>query len=610
MLYALTDFYISGDYLYRVQLDDNEIVHQFKGESPVKTLIFLLKDQKKNVLLAVLFFSIKHSPSWFIPLITANLIDIVVQKRGMVEFSLNSAALILVVLQNFPTNILYVRYLAMAVRDVENRLRSALVVRMQQLSIGYYQKTNAGALQTKVVRDVENIEQMLRHMSDGGLAAINSFMGAVIITAIRVPSFLIFFLLVAPIASLAIIRMRRSLNEYNEDFRNEIERMSSRVNEMTTLLPVTRAHGLEASALGTMRDSFSSVKSAGLRLDKINGKFNAAAWVTFQMANVLCLILSAYFAMTGRYGISVGDVVLLTSYFGMLIGSVILLASLAPAIAKGLSSVRSLSEVLESPDLEINQGKVEVKDVVGQIGFDHVEFTYPTNHKPSLTDISFSATPGRMIALVGPSGSGKSSLINLVIGFLRPTAGKITLDGKDMQGLDLRTMRKHLSVVPQESVLFDGTIFENIAYGLSDVHIDDVEQALKAANAWDFVSAFDLGVNTIVGERGARLSGGQRQRLAIARALIRNPRILILDEATSALDSESEKLIQSALKHLMSNRTTFVVAHRLSTIKEAHLILVLDEGRIVQSGRHDELRNVEGLYQRLCDAQSFITDEG
>jgi ATP-binding cassette subfamily B protein len=610
LLYALTDFYISGDYLYRVQLDDNEIVHQFKGESPVKTLIFLLKDQKKNVLLAVLFFSIKHSPSWFIPLITANLIDIVVQKKGMVEFSLNSAALILVVLQNFPTNILYVRYLAMAVRDVENRLRSALVVRMQQLSIGYYQKTNAGALQTKVVRDVENIEQMLRHMSDGGLAAINSFMGAVIITAIRVPSFLIFFLLVAPIASLAIIRMRRSLNEYNEDFRNEIERMSSRVNEMTTLLPVTRAHGLEASALGTMRDSFSSVKSAGLRLDKINGKFNAAAWVTFQMANVLCLILSAYFAMTGRYGISVGDVVLLTSYFGMLIGSVILLASLAPAIAKGLSSVRSLSEVLESPDLEINQGKVEVKDVVGQIGFDHVEFTYPTNHKPSLTDISFSATPGRMIALVGPSGSGKSSLINLVIGFLRPTAGKITLDGKDMQGLDLRTMRKHLSVVPQESVLFDGTIFENIAYGLSDVHIDDVEQALKAANAWDFVSAFDLGVNTIVGERGARLSGGQRQRLAIARALIRNPRILILDEATSALDSESEKLIQSALKHLMSNRTTFVVAHRLSTIKEAHLILVLDEGRIVQSGRHDELRNVEGLYQRLCDAQSFITDEG
>ena len=592
-----------------VQIDENEIVHHFRGESPIKTLLFLMQNQRRNILLAILFFSIKHSPSWFIPLITANLIDAVVQKQGFLTLALNSAALIIVVLQNFPTNLLYVHYLAKAVRDIENRLRSALVVRMQQLSIGFYQRTNAGALQTKVVRDVENIEQMLRHMSDGGLAAINSFMGAVIITAVRVPSFLVFFLLVAPIASIAIIRMRRSLNEFNEDFRGEIERMSSRVNEMTTLLPVTRAHGLESRALGTMRESFSSVKAAGLRLDKINGKFNAAAWVTFQMANVLCLILSAYFAMNDMYGISAGDVVLLTSYFGMLIGSVILLASLAPAIAKGLSSVRSLSEVLESPDLEINQGKKSVDTVIGDIVFNDVEFTYSTNHKPSLNGISFSASPGKMIALVGPSGSGKSTLINLIIGFLRPTGGMITLDGENMQNLDLRTMRRSLSVVPQESVLFDGTIFENIAYGLSDVTADEIEDALRVANAWDFVNAFELGIHTVVGERGARLSGGQKQRLAIARALIRNPRILILDEATSALDSESEKLIQSALKNLMRDRTTFVVAHRLSTIKEAHLILVLEDGVIVQSGRHDDLRSTPGLYQRLCDAQSFISEE-
>ena len=596
-------------YFVGVQIDENEIVHHFKGESPIKTLLFLMQDQRKNILLAIIFFSIKHSPSWFIPLITANLIDVVVQKQGLVTLALNSAALVIVVLQNFPTNLLYVHYLAKAVRDIENRLRSALVVRMQQLSIGFYQRTNAGALQTKVVRDVENIEQMLRHMSDGGLAAINSFMGAVIITAVRVPSFLVFFLLVAPIASIAIIRMRRSLNDFNEDFRSEIERMSSRVNEMTTLLPVTRAHGLESRALGTMRESFSSVKTAGLRLDRINGKFNAAAWVTFQMANVLCLILSAYFAMNGMYGISAGDVVLLTSYFGMLIGSVILLASLAPAIAKGLSSVRSLSEVLESPDLEINQGKKSVEKVTGAVLFKDVEFTYSTNHKPSLTGISFSAEPGKMIALVGPSGSGKSTLINLIIGFLRPTSGSITLDGENMQNLDLRSMRKALSVVPQESVLFDGSIFENIAYGLSGVTAEEMESALRVANAWDFVSSFELGVHTIVGERGARLSGGQKQRLAIARALIRNPRILILDEATSALDSESEKLIQSALKNLMQDRTTFVVAHRLSTIKEAHLILVLDDGRIVQSGRHEDLRNTPGLYQRLCDAQSFISEE-
>jgi ATP-binding cassette, subfamily B, bacterial len=589
-----------------MQVDDSELVHQFKGESPIRTLRYLLSGQRKNVALAIVFFSIKHSPSWLIPVITANLIDIVVQRKSVTDLAINSAFLIFVVTQNFPTNLLYVRFLAIAIRETENRLRSALVARMQQLSIGYYQKTNAGALQTKVVRDVENIEQMLRHMSDGGLAALNGLAGAIIVTAIRVPNFLIFFILVAPLASITIIRLRKSLNEYNEDFRSQVEQMSSRVNEMTTLLAVTRAHGLERRAVGRMKDSFASVQVAGLKLDRINGRFNAAAWVTFQLANVFCLILSAYFALNNQFGISAGDVVLLTANFGMLIGSIILLASLAPAIAKGVASITSLGEVLESPDLEINQGKRIVDQVDGVIEFKDVSFTYPTNHKPTLNHITFSASPGKMVALVGPSGSGKSTLINLVIGFLRPSQGSICIDGADNKDLDLRTVRKFLSVVPQESVLFDGTIAENISYGLSDVSTQEIEKALKDANAWDFVHAFDDGVETIVGERGARLSGGQRQRLAIARALIRNPRILILDEATSALDSESEKMIQVALSPLMKNRTTFVVAHRLSTVQEADQILVLDEGKIVESGTHSELVSKQGLYRHLYDAQSFI----
>lgn len=589
-----------------MQVDDSELVHQFKGESPIRTLRYLISGQRKNVALAIVFFSIKHSPSWLIPVITANLIDIVVQRKSVTDLAINSAFLIFVVTQNFPTNLLYVRFLAIAIRETENRLRSALVARMQQLSIGYYQKTNAGALQTKVVRDVENIEQMLRHMSDGGLAALNGLAGAIIVTAIRVPNFLIFFILVAPLASITIIRLRKSLNEYNEDFRSQVEQMSSRVNEMTTLLAVTRAHGLERRAVGRMKDSFASVQVAGLKLDRINGRFNAAAWVTFQLANVFCLILSAYFALNNQFGISAGDVVLLTANFGMLIGSIILLASLAPAIAKGFASITSLGEVLESPDLEINQGKRIVNQVDGVIEFKDVSFTYPTNHKPTLNHITFSASPGKMVALVGPSGSGKSTLINLVIGFLRPSQGSICIDGADNKDLDLRTVRKFLSVVPQESVLFDGTIAENISYGLSDVSTQEIEKALKDSNAWEFVQAFDDGVETIVGERGARLSGGQRQRLAIARALIRNPRILILDEATSALDSESEKLIQVALSPLMKNRTTFVVAHRLSTVQEADQILVLDEGKIVESGTHSELVSKQGLYRHLYDAQSFI----
>jgi ATP-binding cassette subfamily B protein len=259
--------------------------------------------------------------------------------------------------------------------------------------------------------------------------------------------------------------------------------------------------------------------------------------------------------------------------------------------------------------LESNSGKRQVSAVTGLVEFSDVSFTYPTNHKPSLSKINVTAEPGRMIALVGPSGSGKSTFINLVIGFLRPTSGSIKLDGVDMSTLDLRSSRKFLSVVAQDTILFDGTVFENITYGMVDATAEQAESALRAANAWEFVAKLPDGMDTIVGERGSRISGGQKQRLAIARAIIRDPRILVLDEATSALDSESERLIQSALHELMKSRTTFVVAHRLSTVKEAHLILVLEDGVIVESGTHRELVNGNGTYRRLYDAQSFIPDD-
>jgi ATP-binding cassette subfamily B protein len=537
------------------------------------------------------------------------MIDCVVYKKPLSTLAINFGLLVVITIQNYPMNVMYVRYLARAVRNLENRLRSALVERMQQMSISFYQSTNAGALQTKVVRDVENIEQMMRHSFDGGLGAINSLLGALVITAFKVPEFLPFFLILGPISATVVIKMRKTLNAHNEDFRSEIERMSSRVNEMTTLLPITRAHGLEKNALKTMYTSFTSVKSAGLRLDRLQGHFTAIAWVTFQLTYVICVGFAAWCAITGFLPITAGGVVMLSSYFGMLVGSVLLLTSIAPMLSKGLTSIRSLGELLESPDLESNSGKRAVSTVDGKVEFRDVSFTYPTNHKPSLAKINVLAEPGRMIALVGPSGSGKSTFINLVIGFLRPTSGSITLDGVDMASIDLRSSRKFLSVVAQDTILFDGTVYENITYGMPEPTPAAAEAALRAANAWEFVAKLPEGMDTIVGERGSRISGGQKQRLAIARAIIRDPRILVLDEATSALDSESERLIQSALHELMKSRTTFVVAHRLSTVKEAHLILVLEDGVIVESGPHRELVSRSGTYRRLYDAQSFIPDD-
>ncbi len=583
-----------------------EVEHRYIGESPIRTLLYLFEEQKLRVAIAFFFFTIKHSPTWVIPLLTANTIDVIAGHKGLTKLTVNLVILVLVTLQNWPMNLLYVKYQSTAIREVENRLRSALVERMQQLSMGFYLKSNAGVLQTKIIRDVENIEQMVRNLSDSGSTAINGVVGAIVITAIKVPLFLPFFLLLAPLIAIFIAKLRFRLRARNEEFRAEIEVMSARVNEMTTLIPITRAHGLEQSALQTMYDSFSNVKRAGYKLDIFNAKFNALAWVTFQLANVSCLGFASYCALEHKFGVTIGDVVLLTSFFGQLIGSVILFSSLMPQISKGFASIRSLGEVLESPDLEENSGKPAMQRVSGAVSFEKVSYTYPEGNRAAISDLSLRGEPGQMIALVGPSGSGKSTLINLIIGFLRPQTGTIRIDGDDLSKFDLRSYRKYISVVPQESVLFEGTVRENITYGLGSVSDQRVTDALVAANAQEFVSELPEGVNTLVGERGARISGGQKQRLAIARALIRDPRILILDEATSALDSQSESAIQRALESLMRDRTTFVVAHRLSTVQKADLILVLDKGRLVESGRHADLVRAGGLYQSLYDAQVFI----
>jgi len=586
----------------------SEVEHRYVGESPIKTLFYLFEEQKLRVFLAFIFFCIKHSPTWVIPLLTANTIDVIASHKSLNRLLINLAILFLVTIQNWPMNLLYVKFQSKAIREVENRLRSALVERMQQLTMGFYLKSNAGVLQTKIVRDVENIEQMVRSRSDGGSTAINGVVGAILITAIKVPLFLPFFLILAPLIALFIAKLRFRLRSRNEEFRGEIEEMSARVNEMTTLMPITRAHGLEQSALQTMYDSFSNVKRAGLRLDIFNAKFNALAWVTFQLANVLCLGVASYCALKGKFGVTIGDVVLLTSFFGQLIGSVILLSSLMPQIAKGFASIRSLGEVLESPDVEANANKPEMPEVVGAVTFENVSYTYPTSNRAALSGINLDAKPGEMIALVGPSGSGKSTFINLVIGFLRPQSGEIAIDGNDLSKFDLRTYRRHISVVPQESVLFEGSVRDNVTYGLGSVSDKRVSEALQAANASEFVAELPDGADTLVGERGARISGGQKQRLAIARALIRNPRILILDEATSALDSQSETAIQGALELLMKDRTTFVVAHRLSTVRRADLILVLHKGQLVEQGTHNQLVTSGGLYQQLFEAQTFRSE--
>ncbi|GGZ00157.1 ABC transporter ATP-binding protein [Streptomyces poonensis] len=577
--------------------------HRYRDEHPIRTLAYLLRADRWRLAAAVVVFTVKHSPVWLLPLITATIIDTVVRHGPIGQLWLSTGVIMFILVVNYPLHLLYVRLLYGSVRRMGTTLRSALVTRMQQLSIGYHARVSAGVLQAKVVRDVETVETMVQQTAETGLGAITVLTGGLVIIAVRTPEFVPVFLVVVPVAAFLVARLRARLRTHNEHFRLEVETLSSRVTEMTRLIPVTRAHGLEGKALHRMDGTLRRVLSSAMRLDLLNGRFGSLAWVVLNVVGVLVLAGAALISYYNVWGVTPGDVVMLSAFLTTLTNSTTTLAGLAPVITKGLESVRSVGEVLQAPELEDNEGKAELDSVRGAVTFQQVGYAYDATERPAVRDFTLSVAPGETIALVGASGAGKSTVLNLVIGFIRPTSGRLLLDGADMSALDLRTYRRFVSVVPQESILFDGTIRENVAYGMDDADEDTVRAALRDANALEFVDRLPQGLDTMVGERGARLSGGQKQRLAIARALIRDPKVLVLDEATSALDTHSEALVQQALGRLLHGRTTFVVAHRLSTVRGADRIVVMGDGRIQEIGTHEELLRRGGAYTALHSAQ-------
>jgi subfamily B ATP-binding cassette protein MsbA len=272
------------------------------------------------------------------------------------------------------------------------------------------------------------------------------------------------------------------------------------------------------------------------------------------------------------------------------------------SMQKGIASARRIFEVIDlEPVIENKPDAIELKDFKSGIEFRNVNFAYDT--QPVLKNVNLSIPKGRMVALVGASGGGKSTLADLVPRFYDPSSGEVCIDGISLRDYDIESLRRQMGIVTQESILFNDTIFNNIAFGMPNVSRDAVMEAAKIANAHDFIMQTDKGYETFIGERGSRLSGGQRQRLSIARAVLKNPPILILDEATSALDSESEKLVQDALFNLMKNRTSLVIAHRLSTIQHADEIIVIQDGQIAERGTHAQLNARGGVYQKLSDIQ-------
>jgi len=380
-----------------------------------------------------------------------------------------------------------------------------------------------------------------------------------------------------------MLYFREKVKNYNTAFRKEMEETTVSVVEMMEMIPVAKAHALERRELNKMEKRLVKVADKGFRLDMIQTYFGAWSWVVFQVFRVFCLIFTAFMALNKK--ISIGDVAMYQSYFGTVVGCIAGIVGLVPVVTKGLESVTSISDIMLSNDIEGSDKNKLKPEVKGFVEFDNVGFKYDDSDEPLFSGLSFKASPGETIAIVGASGAGKTTILNLVIGFMRATEGRVLIDGCDIKEMNLHHYRKKLAVVPQNSILFSGTLRENITYGLDDVSEEELQKVIDAANLRDLVDSLPDGLETVLKEHGGNFSGGQKQRISIARAFIRNPRVLILDEATSALDVSVQKTIVELIVKIQKEKgiTIGFICHDMALIQSfAHYVAVMYLGNVVE----------------------------
>ena len=498
----------------------------------------------------------------------------------------------------------YVRSMIMVV--IGNRvvfdIRQQLYRHLQRLSMRYFETRSTGRIMTRILYDVQAVQQTLT----GNLVDIVT--NATTILFVFVLVFTINWRLgllaitVLPLYVLNFLMWQPIIRHASREAREQFSAVSGQLNDAISGIRVIKAFTRERSESRRFVHEIREIIEFNVQAGRARTWLGVISTFLTGVASILVIYVGGREILYANR-MSYGELIQFNAYLTMLYQPIIALVTINEQIQVAMTAIERIFELFDtSPEIQERRNAIILRRCEGRVEFDHVGFSYDPS-EDVLEDVTFTSEPGTVTALVGRSGSGKSTLVNLIPRFYDPTRGRLLLDGTDLRDIQLTSLRKQIGMVMQESFLFAGTLRDNIKYGRPNAADAEVVQAAIAANAHDFITEFPDGYETRVGERGTRLSGGQRQRISIARAILRNPRILILDEATSALDSESEAAIQEALEYLMQGRTTFTIAHRLSTVMNADEIIVLDYGRVVERGTHAELATAGGIYEMLCDVQ-------
>lgn len=546
------------------------------------------------------------------PFLISMLTDIAQGKPFTVElgsFSLvvnsrNQLVLILlaIILLQSTFSFLRVYLFALVNERVLADIRSALFTKIITLDIPFFERTRIGDLISRLSGDTTSLQELLSFNLAEFFRQFVSLIGGTIIIFFISPKLTGLILVVVPTIVILALVIGRVIKRMSKEVLKASARATVITEEAFQNIQTVKAYTNEAYESKKHRVAVQDILQLAIRASVFRGGF--ISFIILGLFGALIVILWKATGFVEDGTMTVGTLLAFIAYTVFIGGSVGGMGDLWGKIVSSLGAADRIVEILDLPS-ETGTQSFQSQRFNGAIQYEKVRFAYPS--RPDITifeDLNFSIAPGETVALVGPSGAGKSTIVQLLLQYYKPLSGIILIDGKDVSELDIQTVRANMAIVPQEVILFGGTIRENIAYGQLDASEREIEQAARKANCWEFISQFPEGMDTVVGERGVKLSGGQRQRIAIARAILKDPAILLLDEATSALDSESERLVQEALDGLMKGRTTIVIAHRLSTIRKADKILVIQNGRIIESGNHEELSSMpDGLYQNLLKLQ-------